>query len=72
MVGYSNNNLKFNVEIFNNTFEKEEGKMSLVESVMQALFTMFVVFAVLACLYVLIKLFSFGIRLIEAAGKKSE
>ena len=45
--------------------------MSLVESVMQALFTMFVVFAVLACLYVLIKLFSFVIRTFEAATKKS-
>jgi len=45
--------------------------MSFIESVMQALFTMFVVFAVLTCLYVLIKLFTFIIRTFESATKKS-
>lgn len=45
--------------------------MNLLESVMQALFTMFVVFAVLAVLYVLIKVFTFLIRTFETATKKS-
>jgi len=45
--------------------------MTVLESILQALFTMFVVFMVLACLYVLIKVFSFFIRIIESAGKKS-
>ncbi|MBP6491914.1 MAG: OadG family protein [Clostridia bacterium] len=39
--------------------------MSIFESIIAAIFCMVVVFAVLAILYVLIKLFSFGIRKIE-------
>ncbi len=46
--------------------------MSFMESIVIALFCMTVVFVVLACLYVLIRLFSFGIRRFELIGKKSE
>ena len=45
--------------------------MSVLESIVAALFVMIVVFVVLACLYVLIKLFSLGIRKIEAAGRRT-
>lgn len=46
--------------------------MNFLETVIAAVFVMIVVFVVLACLYFLIKLFSFGIRKIEFIGKKSE
>ncbi len=46
--------------------------MSFLESIITAVFCMVVVFMVLACLYVLIKLFSYGIRKFELIGKKSE
>lgn len=45
--------------------------MSILESIIIALFVMAVVFIVLACLYILIKLFSFGIKKLEFIGKKS-
>lgn len=45
--------------------------MSVLESIISAVFCMVVVFVVLTCLYFLIKLFSAGIRKIEAAGRKS-
>ncbi len=45
--------------------------MSFLESIIAATFTMVVVFIVLAVLYVLIKLFSVGIRKIEDIGKNS-
>ena len=45
--------------------------MGLMEGILSALFCMVVVFAVLTCLYFLIKLFSAGIRKIEMNGKKS-
>lgn len=45
--------------------------MSFLESIITAIFVMVVVFAVLACLYLLIKLFSFGIKKFEIIGKKS-
>jgi hypothetical protein len=41
--------------------------MGTFESFGTAMFTMVVVFLVLACLYVLIKVFSFFIRIIESA-----
>jgi len=44
--------------------------MSILESIITAVFVMVVVFAVLACLYLLIKLFSLGIRKLEFIGKK--
>lgn len=46
--------------------------MNFLEAIISAVFVMVVVFVVLACLYFLIKLFSFGIRKIEIIGKKSE
>lgn len=46
--------------------------MDFMESIITGLFCMVVVFAVLASLYVLIRLFSFGIRKFEVIGKKSE
>ena len=45
--------------------------MSIIDSIGSAMFTMVVVFIVLACLYVLIKLFSFVIRKFENVSKKS-
>lgn len=45
--------------------------MSVFEAIISALFCMVVVFVVLTCLYFLIKLYSFGIRKIEAIGRKS-
>lgn len=45
--------------------------MSFLESIIAATFTMVVVFIVLAVLYVLIKLFSVGIRKIENINKNS-
>lgn len=45
--------------------ERRNTIMSIFESIIAAIFCMVVVFAVLAILYVLIKLFSFGIRKIE-------
>ena len=45
--------------------------MSLLESIITAVFCMVVVFAVLTCLYFLIKIFSFGIRKFETISKKS-
>lgn len=45
--------------------------MSFLESIITAIFVMAVVFTVLACLYLLIRLFSFGIRKFEIIGKKS-
>ena len=45
--------------------------MSVMESILSAVFCMAVVFVVLICLYFLIKLFSAGIRKIEMNGKKS-
>ena len=45
--------------------------MSFIESLGSAMFTMFVVFMVLTCLYFLIKIFSFFIRLFESTVKKS-
>lgn len=45
--------------------------MSVFESIVTAIFCMVVVFIVLACLYLLIKLFSFGIRKIDIIGKKA-
>lgn len=44
--------------------------MSVLESIPSALFCFAMVFAVLACLYVLIRLFSFGIKKIESITKK--
>lgn len=44
--------------------------MSVGESVMVALFIIMVVFAVLICLYVVIKLFSFLVQSIEKAIAK--
>lgn len=46
--------------------------MSIIEGIFTAIFCMFVVFIVLACLYVLIKLFSFGIRMIENLSRKAD
>jgi len=46
--------------------------MDFMESIITGLFCMVVVFVVLASLYVLIRLFSFGIRKFEVVGKKSE
>lgn len=46
--------------------------MDFMESIITGLFCMVVVFTVLASLYVLIRLFSFGIRKFEVVGKKSE
>lgn len=45
--------------------------MSFLESIIAATFTMVVVFIVLAVLYVLIKLFSLGIRKFEDISKNS-
>lgn len=45
--------------------------MSFLESIIAAVFCIFVVFIVLACLFALIKIFSFGISKIEIIGKKS-
>lgn len=45
--------------------------MSILESIIAAVFCMFVVFVVLASLFVLIKIFSFGIKEIEIIGRKS-
>jgi hypothetical protein len=45
--------------------------MSFFESLITGVFCMVVVFGVLACLYVLIQAFSFGIRNFDNAGKKS-
>jgi hypothetical protein len=45
--------------------------MSVLESIISAVFVMVVVFLVLACLYVLIKAFSFGIRKVETISKKT-
>lgn len=45
--------------------------MSFLESIIAATFTMVVVFIVLAVLYVLIKLFSIGVRKFEGIGKNS-
>lgn len=45
--------------------------MDFMESIVTGLFCMVVVFAVLAALYVLIQVFSFGIRKLDNAGKKS-
>ncbi|HML38430.1 MAG TPA: OadG family protein [Bacillota bacterium] len=45
--------------------------MGVIEGIWAAVFCMVVVFAVLICLYFLIKLFSAGIRKIEMNGKKS-
>ena len=44
--------------------------MSLFEAIISAVFCMVVVFVILTCLYFLIKLYSFGIRKIEATGRK--
>ncbi len=46
--------------------------MNFLEAIISAVFVMVVVFVVLACLYFLIKLFSFGIRKFEFIGRKSE
>jgi Na+-transporting methylmalonyl-CoA/oxaloacetate decarboxylase gamma subunit len=46
--------------------------MSIIDGIFTAIFCMFVVFIVLACLYVLIKLFSFEIRKIESLSRKAE
>lgn len=53
-------------------YEKGGNDMDFMESIIIGLFCMLVVFAVLACLYVLIRLFSFGIRKIEVIGRKTE
>lgn len=45
--------------------------MSFMESIITGLFCIVVVFTVLASLYVLIQIFSFGIRKLDNAGKKS-
>jgi hypothetical protein len=45
--------------------------MSFIESIIVAIFVMVVVFAVLACLYVLIKLFSFGIKKVDNYNRKT-
>lgn len=45
--------------------------MNFLESIITAIFVMVVVFTVLASLYLLIRLFSFGIRKFEIIGKKS-
>ncbi|MDD3169815.1 MAG: OadG family protein [Eubacteriales bacterium] len=45
--------------------------MSFLESFITGIFCMVVVFGVLASLYFLIQIFSFGIRNIDNAGKKS-
>ena len=45
--------------------------MGFLESIIVAIFVMVVVFVVLACLYALIKLFSFGIRKIDEANRKA-
>lgn len=44
--------------------------MSFLESIIAAVFCMVVVFVVLAVLYVLIKLFSIGIKQIELMNSK--
>lgn len=54
----------------NKTYERRI-EMSVMESILSAVFCMAVVFVVLICLYFLIKLFSVGIRKIEMNGKKS-
>jgi Na+-transporting methylmalonyl-CoA/oxaloacetate decarboxylase gamma subunit len=46
--------------------------MGIMESILTAVFCMVVVFVVLACLLVLIKAFSFGLRRFETIGKKTE
>lgn len=46
--------------------------MSIMESILTALFCVLVVFVVLACLLVLIKAFSFGLRRFETIGKRTE
>jgi len=46
--------------------------MSFFDSLIAAVFVMVVVFVVLACLYFLIKLYTFGIRKFEFTGKRSE
>jgi hypothetical protein len=45
--------------------------MGFIESIVTGLFCMVVVFVVLASLYFLIQIFSFGIRKLDNAGKKS-
>ena len=45
--------------------------MDFMESIITGLFCIVVVFIVLASLYFLIQLFSFGIRKLDSAGKKS-
>lgn len=45
--------------------------MSFLESLIAGIFCMMVVFTVLACLYFLILVFSFGIRNFESVGRKS-
>lgn len=45
--------------------------MNFLESFIAGIFCMVVVFAVLACLYFLILIFSFGIRNIESAARKT-
>lgn len=54
----------------NKTFERRI-EMSVIESILSAVFCMVVVFVVLVCLYFLIKLFSAGMRILEMNGKKS-
>jgi hypothetical protein len=45
--------------------------MSVFEAIISAVFCMVVVFVVLTCLYFLIKLYSYGIRKIDAITRKS-
>lgn len=46
--------------------------MSFFESIISAIFVMVVVFLVLVCLYVIMKLFSYGINKIETASNAKE
>ncbi len=46
--------------------------MNFLEAIVSAVFVMLVVFTVLACLYFLIKIFSFGIRKFESVSRKTE
>lgn len=56
----------------NRNMNKGGNYMNIFASVISAIFVMTVVFAVLACLYFMVKLFSLGIRKIEFIGRKSE
>jgi len=45
--------------------------MNMMESILAAAFCMAMVFVVLACLFILIKLFSFGVKAIDINADKS-